>query len=82
MAPILLPGMNILASPIKAITPGDIVVARHPYRRELLIVKVVKSVRGHGSFYLEGISSCESTDSRCFGAISSKNIISKLTSVL
>ncbi len=84
MAPLLQPGDEVLvnrrayrrASP----RPGDIVVARHPYRTDLRVVKRIASVLENGDCELEGDNRSESTDSRYFGPIPAERILGRVTS--
>ena len=59
---------------------GDIVAAKHPYMRDVIIVKNVKSVADNGAVFLAGLNPDESTDSRAFGAIARDQIIGRVTS--
>lgn len=50
---------------------GDVVLARHPYRRDLHLIKRVASVTPGQRYVLRGDNpdSLESTDSRAFGPV-------------
>ncbi|MEM7127090.1 MAG: nickel-type superoxide dismutase maturation protease [Chloroflexota bacterium] len=63
---------------------GDIVVAYHPHRPNLRVVKRVQTISSDGQCFLIGDnpSPSESTDSRSFGVIPLKNIIGQVTSKL
>ncbi|MDJ0714586.1 MAG: nickel-type superoxide dismutase maturation protease [Prochloraceae cyanobacterium] len=82
MAPLLKPGDELLVDPNayrqKLPFPGDIVVAKHPYRSDLLLVKRVASVLKDGNCFLIGNNSSESTDSRSFGSVSPEHIIGRV----
>ena len=57
--------------------PGDIVVARHPFRKDIQIVKrVAKSSDTHCD--LQGDKPKESTDSRTLGEVPQEKIIGKV----
>jgi nickel-type superoxide dismutase maturation protease len=58
---------------------GDIVLAKHPFKRKINIVKRITKVSKSGSFFLEGDNPClnESSDSRSFGYVKKKDIIAK-----
>ena len=58
---------------------GDIVLARHPYERGVVIVKCVSAVHGN-AVSLTGTNSLESTDSRAFGTIALDQLIGRVTS--
>tara|TARA_Y100001968_G_C19446836_1_gene765858 strand:- start:57 stop:323 length:267 start_codon:yes stop_codon:yes gene_type:complete len=53
--------------------PGDIVVARNPKQKDLLIIKRVFSVDLYGLFLI-GDNTKESKDSRHFGYVNFENI--------
>lgn len=56
---------------------GDVVVVRHPDRRELLTVK--RLVRQEaGGWWVEGDNAGESTDSRHFGAVDPDLIVARI----
>jgi nickel-type superoxide dismutase maturation protease len=84
MAPLLEPGDEILINP-RAYrrtppSPGNIVVARHPYRTDLQLVKRITEVRDDGHCLLEGDNAEESTDSRIYGALPPERILGRVTS--
>lgn len=84
MAPLLEPGDEVLVDP-RAFRrtpprPGDIVVARHPYRTDLLLIKRVAQVLENGNCTLEGDNQSESTDSRAFGSLPAERIMGRVTS--
>jgi len=84
MMPLLKPGDELLIDPKayrrKSPCPGDIVVARHPYRTDLKLVKRVISVFEDGRCYLRGDNPLESTDSDAFGSMPLELIIGRVTS--
>jgi len=57
--------------------PGDIVVARHPHRKDIQIVKRV-ATSSDGKYALEGDNPKESSDSRTFGEVPHERIIGKV----
>ena len=84
MLPLLQPGETILVDP-KAYRhasprPGDIVVAQHPYRSNLHLVKRVVAEVENGRCLLAGDNPSESTDSRSFGAVDIEQILGRVTS--
>lgn len=60
--------------------PGDIVVAEHPGRPGLRLVKRVIAVLDTGACLLTGDNPVESTDSRNFGAVPPQKILGRVTS--
>lgn len=84
MLPILKPGEEVLvdtrayrrATP----RPGDIVVAQHPFQRDLQLVKRVNARLEDGRFCLGGDNPAESTDSRSFGPVAREQILGRVTS--
>jgi len=83
MIPVLKPGDEVLVDPRayrRALPrPGDIVVARHPYRTDAHVVKRVSSVSENGECALRGDNASESTDSRSFGHVSAGHILGRVT---
>lgn len=84
MLPLLQPGETILIDP-KAYRhtspcPGDIVVAQHPYRSNLRMVKRVVAEVENGRCLLAGDNPAESTDSRSFGPVDIEQILGRVTS--
>lgn len=57
---------------------GSVVLARHPYRRDLRMVKRVARVDADGGIYLLGDSPDESTDSRHFGALPPGHLLGRV----
>jgi nickel-type superoxide dismutase maturation protease len=84
MSPLLKAGDEVLVNPRAYVRtlprPGDVVVARHPYRSGLRLVKRVAAVLENGHCLLEGDNSSESTDSRAFGPLPPEHILGRVTS--
>ena len=84
MSPLIEAGDDVLIDPRayrrRSPCPGDIVVAQHPYRRDLLLVKRVARVREDGHCLLEGENQSESTDGRSFGLLPPERILGQVTS--
>lgn len=84
MWPLLQPGEEVLLDPTayRQAVPlqGDIVVAQHPYRPQLYVVKRVAVVFEDGRCFLRGDNGRESTDSSSFGAIAPEAILGKVVS--
>ncbi len=84
MFPLLKPGEEVLVD-IRAYHHslpeiGDLVVAKHPHRLDLKIIKQVAFVDENGDCFLVGKNREESSDSRSFGFVSSQQIIGRVTS--
>ena len=60
---------------------GDIVVARHPFRADVKVVKRVTAVTETNHFFLQGDnpSPLESSDSRSFGPLPISHILGRVT---
>lgn len=82
MMPVLMPGEDVLVNPRAYRThlpqPGDIVIARHPYQREVKLIKRVMQSLEDGRCFLAGDNPYESTDSRAFGFVSSRDILGRV----
>ena len=83
MLPLLNPGDEVLINPkvYKKIlpSPGDIVIARHPHRPDVRLVKRVASVTANGLCILIGDNPQESTDSRDFGPVPAEKLLGQVT---
>ena len=56
---------------------GDVVVAKHPYRRSTVVIKRVARIE-QGKVELHGDSPRQSTDSRSFGGFGSEALIGRV----
>ena len=56
---------------------GDIVLAQHPYKQSVKMLKRVEKIDENGRFTLVGDNPDESTDSRTFGTVSIEYIYGK-----
>ncbi|MBT6971988.1 MAG: nickel-type superoxide dismutase maturation protease [Euryarchaeota archaeon] len=79
MLPTLKPGDIIKFSVDKSLKEGDVVLAFHPLRENMKIVKRIKSIV-KGRFFLEGDNPdpLASDDSHNFGTVSFDSIIGKM----
>ena len=87
MLPLLHPGDEVLvdrwAYRKERPRPGDLVIARHPFQKDVRLVKQVVAVDGDGRCQLQGtnpLGVIESSDSRGFGPVSQEKIIGRVTS--
>ncbi len=80
MRPLLRDGALIAATPVDAGTRlfvGEVVVARHPDRPEITIVKRILAIDADGKVFLDGDNSAASTDSWGFGPIARDLILAR-----
>ena len=77
----MLPGLKdgdvVLVDPYAAPRIGDVVLARHPFKKSVQIIKRIKEISPEGRYFLVGDNAGESTDSRTFGAIPAKDVLGK-----
>lgn len=78
MLPLLAPGDEVLVDPHAAVVVGDIVVARHPYRSNVWLVKCLIAFDEAGRLQLEGLNLEESTDSRTQGNFPRQLVLGKV----
>lgn len=79
MLPTLKPGDIIKFSVVESLKEGDVVLVFHPLRKDMKIVKRIKSI-DEDRFFLEGDNPdpLASDDSHNFGTVSREAIIGKL----
>ena len=82
MLPTLKIGDAVLIAPKAKPTVGDIVLAQHPFKQSVKILKRIGEIDAQGNYFIVGDNPAESTDSRTFGAVSVKNILGKAVSRL
>ena len=84
MAPVLREGDWVFGIPAgsghEPVPAGDIVVARHPFILDKLLIKRVQSITENGLF-LVGDNPGSSTDSRTLGPIPWSHLVAKVTTV-
>ena len=78
MLPTLKSGDAILIETSISIKVGELVLARHPFRSSVKMVKRVADIDEDGSVFLSGDNPSESSDSRTFGAVSIKSIVGRV----
>ncbi len=77
MLPTLKNGDAVLINPQAKFETGDIVLANHPFKQSVKILKRIGEISKDGSFLLIGDNKDESSDSRSFGKISASEILGK-----
>lgn len=82
MLPTLRAGQFVLVEPGRAPEPDQLVVARHPERPGLLVVKRVGHVEADGGVYLVSDNPASGTDSRTWGPVRPDSIEGVATLVL
>jgi nickel-type superoxide dismutase maturation protease len=78
MLPTLRSGDIVLVDPKAVATAGDIVVANHPFKKSVKLIKRVESVETNGRMVLTGDNPEGSTDSRTYGSIAKGEIGGKV----
>ena len=73
-------GDLVLINPSAELEIGDIVLARHPFKQSVKIIKRIAEILSGEKYILLGDNLDESSDSREFGAISAKDILGKAES--
>ena len=56
---------------------GDVVLARHPFMRDMWMIKRVVGVADDGRYLLRGDNALESSDSRSFGPVAPRSILGR-----
>ena len=77
MLPTLKDGDAVMIVPTRSIKRGDVVLADHPYKSSVKILKRVNEIDNDGRYTLIGDNPAESTDSRTFGNLSIEYIQGK-----
>jgi len=75
MYPLLQDGQEVEAEPINEYKIGDVVVAQHPFQRDLIVIKQITAIRDQ-NFRLQGVNREESSDN--FGYLPLEDIIGKV----
>ncbi|WP_328391051.1 nickel-type superoxide dismutase maturation protease [Streptomyces sp. NBC_00400] len=76
MVPTLQPGDQLVVQYGAVVRPGDVVVLRHPFRQDLLIVKRVVR-RRDGGWWVQGDNPFVENDSREFGVVPDELVIAR-----
>jgi nickel-type superoxide dismutase maturation protease len=80
MQPLLMADDEVLVHPGAPVEVGDVVVARHPHRVDVHLVKRVVGIDDAGRLSLEGDNPNESTDSRTLGTVPRDLVVGRVTS--
>lgn len=75
MLPVLKDGDLVLINPRTELKIGDIVLAQHPFKQSVKIIKRIKEITAEGRYFLVGDNLSESSDSRSFGSLAAKDIL-------
>lgn len=78
MAPTLNDGDVVLVKHSRRVKIGDVVLAQHPYKQSVKVLKRISEVDDKGRYILTGDNPEESTDSRTFGSISAADVLGKV----
>jgi nickel-type superoxide dismutase maturation protease len=78
MRPTLAENDVVLIKTSAVVRVGDIILARHPYKKSLKILKRVSAIDGNGRCELLGDNPSESSDSRLFGTVPLKHVEGKV----
>ena len=76
MVPTLRDGDRLLVRYGAPVRPGDIVVARHPFQQDLLLVKRAVE-RREGGWWLLGDNPYAESDSRLFGTVPDELVLAR-----
>ena len=82
LLPLLQDGDEVLAKPRATCREGDLVVASHPFRRDVVLVKRLAGWDEDGRARLLGDNPAESTDSRGLGTFRPESLLARVTSRL
>ena len=58
--------------------PKDVVLARHPYKTGVHIIKRISHITNEGRYFVVGDNLLESSDSRSFGPLNLQQILGKV----
>ena len=82
MTPTIEPGDDVAVDPNGTLAEGDIVVIRHPYIKDIVMIKRVFRIEEDERLFLSSDNPFESTDSRTFGAVSLECVKGKAVAIL
>lgn len=82
MLPLLKEGDQVVVDENAKVEIGDIVIAAHPFKKNVEMIKRIENIGDDGKYFLIGDNTDESSDSRTFGAVSVEYIKGKVISRL
>lgn len=82
MVPTLRPGDDVAVDPNGTLAVGDVVVIRHPFKTDIVMIKRIFRIEDDGKLFLSSDNPFESTDSRTFGAVPIEYLKGKAVAVL
>lgn len=77
MRPTISDGDIVVIDPRSPVTVGDIVLARHPFKHSVKMLKCISAADENGRYLLTGDNPTDSTDSRSFGSVRESDILGK-----
>ena len=80
MRPTLEPGTEVLVAPGRPPRAGDVVVARHPFKQSVLLIKRLAALDADGKAHLVGDNPSAGTDSRSLGNLPLDLVVGPVTS--
>ena len=80
MLPVLADHDEVLIDPHADLAAGDLVLARHPFRKDIHMIKRLVRFETGGKAHLEGLNAEQSTDSRTLGDLPTDLLLGKVTS--
>ena len=78
MSPTFENGDVVFLKLTKKIEKNDIILAQHPFKKSVKVLKRITEISDDGKLNLIGDNPSESSDSRSFGLISPENVIGKV----
>jgi len=82
MAPLLNSGDVVIVQPSAMFAVGDVVLAEHPFRSGVKILKRIAQIEQDGRLHLVGDNPDESTDSRTFGKVPSEQVLGRVVAIM
>jgi phage repressor protein C with HTH and peptisase S24 domain len=81
MEPTLMAGDLVIAERCESVSEGDVVVARHPWKADLRLIKRVEYVDGSGVYLMsDNRGFADAVDSRTFGLVDTGSVFARVIS--